>query len=56
MTTLYGGLLWNASFWDRPRGLAAVLDAEDEIVEVAPDHIAVLKMRRDLLRFRRYIG
>lgn len=47
-------LLWNANFWDLPRGLAAVLDAADEIVEVAPDYIAVLKTRRDLLRFRRY--
>jgi hypothetical protein len=48
-------LLWNAGFWDRPRGLAAVLDAEDEIVEVAPDCIAILKVRRDVLRFRRHI-
>ena len=46
-------LLWNANFWDRPRGLAAVLDREDEIVEVAPDYIAILKVKRDLLRFRR---
>jgi hypothetical protein len=47
-------LLWNAGFWDRPRGLAAVLDPDDEIVEVAPDYIAILKTKRDLLRFRRH--
>jgi hypothetical protein len=46
-------LLWNASFWDSPRGLAAVLDADDEIVEVAADYIAILKVKRDLLKFRR---
>lgn len=46
-------LLWNSGFWDSPRGLAAVLDPEDEIVEVAPDYIAILKVKRDLLRFRR---
>jgi hypothetical protein len=46
-------LLWNARFWDCPRGLAAVLDHDDEIVEVRPDYIAILKTRRDLLRFRR---
>lgn len=49
-------LLWNANFWDLPRGLAAVLDSADEIVEVAPDYIAILKTRRDVLRFRRYTG
>jgi len=46
-------LLWNASFWDSPRGLAAVLDVDDEIVEVAADYIAILKVKRDLLKFRR---
>ena len=46
-------LLWNANFWDSPRGLAAVLDADDEIVEVAADYIAILKVKRDLLKFRR---
>jgi hypothetical protein len=46
-------LLWNAGFWDSPRGLAAVLDSDDEIVEVTPDFIEILKTRRDLLRFRR---
>jgi len=49
-------LLWNAGFWDSPRGLAAVLDAEDEIGEVTPDYIEILKIRRDVLRFRRHIG
>lgn len=47
-------LLWNGGFWDCPRGLAAVLDPEDEIVEVGPEYIAILKLRRDLLRFRRH--
>ncbi|HYK17382.1 MAG TPA: hypothetical protein VEV37_05145 [Bryobacteraceae bacterium] len=36
------------------RGLAAVLESEDEIIfEVTPEHIAILKLRRDVLRFRR---
>ncbi len=47
-------LLWNAGFWDCPRGLAAVLDPEDEISEVTADFIAILKTRRELLRFRRH--
>lgn len=47
-------LLWNRGFWDSPRGLAALLDPNDEIAEVTHDHIAILKTRRDLLRFRRY--
>jgi hypothetical protein len=46
-------LLWNAGFWDSPRGLAALLDPEDEIGEVTADYIEVLKCRRDLQRFRR---
>jgi len=46
-------LLWNASFWDSPRGLAAVLDVDDEIVEVTADYISILKIKRDLLKFRR---
>lgn len=46
-------LLWNSGFWDSPRGLAAVLDDGDEIVEVAADAITVRKLRRDLLRFSR---
>jgi hypothetical protein len=47
-------LLYNVNFWDSPRGLAAVLDLQDEIVEVTSDHIAILKTRRDLLKFRRH--
>ncbi len=47
-------LLWNSQFWGQPRGLAAVLDEGDEIVEVAADYISILKVRRDLLRFRRH--
>jgi len=46
-------LLWNANFWDSPRGLAAVLDVDDEIVEVTADYISILKIKRDLLKFRR---
>jgi len=49
-------LLWNASFWDLPRGLAAVLDPGDEIVEVTSEIITVLKTRHDLLRFARHAG
>ena len=47
-------LLWNANFWDLPRGLAAMLDAEDEIAEVTREFITILKTKRDLLRFRRH--
>jgi hypothetical protein len=47
-------LLWNRNFWDCPRGLAAVLDPGDEITEVAVDHITILKVKRDLLNFRRH--
>lgn len=48
-------LLWNGGFyWDCPRGLAAVLEPEDEITEVTPDHIAILKVERDLVRFQRH--
>jgi hypothetical protein len=47
-------LLWNASYWDRPRGLAAILDGGDEITDVTPDSIGILKRRHDLLRFRRH--
>jgi hypothetical protein len=46
-------LLWNANFWDSPRGLAAVLDADDEIAEVTAEYISILKVKRDLLKFRR---
>jgi hypothetical protein len=47
-------LLWNGNFWNCPRGLAAVLDPGDEITEVAVDHITILKVKRDLLNFRRH--
>jgi hypothetical protein len=47
-------LLWSASFWNCPRGLAAILDVDDEIIEVTPDFIAISKCRRDIQRFRRY--
>jgi hypothetical protein len=45
--------LWNANFWDAPRGLAAVLDEGDEITEVTADYIKILKTKRDLVRFYR---
>jgi len=44
-------LLRNGNYWDLPHGLAAVLDSDDEIVEITPEHIAILMTRRDLLRF-----
>jgi hypothetical protein len=47
-------LLWNTWFWDRPRGLAAVLEECDEITDVTSDSIGILKSRHDLLRFRRH--
>jgi hypothetical protein len=46
-------LLWNAWFWDYPRGLAAVLDADDEIADVTAEFIEIVKMKREVLRFRR---
>jgi hypothetical protein len=49
-------LLWNAGYWDRPRGLASLLDCDDEIVEVTGDEIAILKCRRDIQRFRRNVS
>jgi predicted membrane GTPase involved in stress response len=42
--------------WDLPRGLAAALDDNDEIVEVTPDHIKILKCRRDILHFVRNVS
>ena len=49
-------LLWNAGFSDCLRGLAAVVDPDDEIVEVTSDTTPILKCRRDLLSFRRHIA
>jgi hypothetical protein len=49
-------LLWNAGFWDQPRGLAAVMDPGDQIVEVTADAIAILKFKHDLQRFYRRNG
>jgi hypothetical protein len=49
-------LLWNGGFWDCPRGLAALLDPADEIGEVTPDFIEIVKTRRDLVRFRRLVA
>src|SRR5262249_20480233 len=49
-------LLWNGTFWDSPRGLAAVLEPADEIAEVTADYITILKHRRDVLRFQRHVA
>ena len=49
-------LLWNSNFWDRPRGLASLLDPGDEIGSVTADYIEILKTKRDLLRFRRHVA
>lgn len=46
-------LLWNSVFWGQPRGLAAVMDVDDEIVEVGPDEITILVCKKDLQKFRR---
>ncbi len=49
--------LWVRAFWpDQPRGLAAVLQEEDEIAEVAAGYITILRARRSLLRFPRCDG
>ena len=47
-------LLSNAGFWDRPRGLAAVLDDDDKIVEDTARSNRFLKLRRDPQTFPRY--
>ena len=49
-------LLWNNAIWDLPRGIAAVLDADDEIGEVTPDYIEIWKLRRDRQRFMRRVA
>jgi hypothetical protein len=46
-------LLWNNAFWDLPRGLAAMLEPDDEIADVTREVIEIVRMRRDVLRFRR---
>ena len=46
-------LIWNGNFWDSPRGLAAVMDDDDEIAEVTADSIEILKTRRNMVRFYR---
>ena len=48
-----GELLWSAGFWDAPRGLAAVLDDGDLIVEVTEAAIEILKLKRDRQVFMR---
>lgn len=49
-------LLWNAGFWDCPRGLAAVLEPSDEIGDVTTDYIEIWKLRRDRQRFMRRVS
>jgi hypothetical protein len=48
--------LWNANFWDGPRGLAAVLDDGHVIAEVNENFIAILKVERHVLRFQRRVS
>jgi hypothetical protein len=38
-------LLWSRVYRDLPRGLAAILDADDEIGEVISEYVEVLKFR-----------
>ncbi|MGO9268250.1 MAG: hypothetical protein ACLQBA_25750 [Candidatus Binataceae bacterium] len=46
--------LWGADFWPvEGRGLAALLDAGDQIGAVTADYIEILKVERHLLRFQR---
>jgi hypothetical protein len=33
--------LWGAEFWPGPRGLAAILDPGDQLVEVVADHMTI---------------
>jgi hypothetical protein len=47
-------LLYNSNFRNHPRGLAALLDANDETVEVTADAITILKYRRDRARCPRF--
>jgi hypothetical protein len=49
-------LLWSCAFWHSPRGLAALLDAGDEIGEVTPEYIEIWKLRRDRQRFMRCVA
>ncbi len=49
-------LLWSHVYWDLPRGLAAVLDPDDEIAGVTSEVIEIVRMRRNVLRFRRYLA
>lgn len=46
-------LLWNADFWRLPRGLAPVLDEDDEIGAVTAEYIEMMKTKHHLLRFQR---
>jgi hypothetical protein len=57
--------LWNDDFWATPRGLATVLEIQDEITEVAIEYIGISRIngrpivdgvretRRVSLKFRR---
>jgi hypothetical protein len=49
-------LLWNAGYWDGPRGLAAILDESDVIVEVTPGVITIVKTERAIVRFQRRVS
>jgi len=45
--------LWNDHFSDLAPGLAAMLEADDEIAEVTTEYIEVIRTRREILRFPR---
>jgi hypothetical protein len=49
-------LLWNAGYWDGPRGLAAILDESDVIAEVTPNFIEIVKTGRSIVRFERRVS
>lgn len=48
--------LWNSVFWPAPRGLAAVLDGSDRIVEVTREWILIRKADGNQQRFFRCDG
>jgi hypothetical protein len=47
-------LLWNSGFWDCRAAWPRCSTLRTKSTKVTADYIAVLKTRRDLLRFRRY--
>ncbi|MBV8135349.1 MAG: hypothetical protein JO121_06880 [Deltaproteobacteria bacterium] len=47
-------LIWSADFWGLPRGLAAVVDADDELGDVRSDYIEILGVKHVVRRFPRF--